>query len=173
MDPGGISMVLPSVATMITVPLSVTPRPRLTAPVMVRWSSSMILGMEGMCFWKSETFLKSDLTSIRSEQVLTGRKRRRGTLTPCALLKWRMAAPTAVSSWTMLMSLSPFLSPGMDLPLGMISISSSLFSTTRLMALMFIQMLLVLKYLNFLMDLNSLTCSLGTWAISSKRTEPS
>ena len=43
-----MSMVLPSVATIMTVPLSVTPRPRFTAPVMVRWSSSRILGMDGM-----------------------------------------------------------------------------------------------------------------------------
>jgi len=36
MLPGGISIVLPSVATMMTVPFSVTPRARLTLPVIVR-----------------------------------------------------------------------------------------------------------------------------------------
>ena len=35
-DPGGTSIVLPSVATMITVPFRTTPRPRFTAPVMVK-----------------------------------------------------------------------------------------------------------------------------------------
>ena len=153
-----------------------------------------------MRFWKSETFLKSlpslirgagpkrlgsiwswpcfreyrsDLTSIKSEQVLTGKKRLRGTFTPWALWKWRIAAPTAVSSWTIETSDSPFLSAAIDLLLGIISISSSLFSTIRLTAFRFNQMLLVLKYLNFLMDLNSLVCSFGTWAISRSRTDPS
>lgn len=40
-----------------------------------------------------------DMTSSRSEVVLTGRKRLRGTLMPRALSKLLMAAPTAVSSW--------------------------------------------------------------------------
>lgn len=40
-----------------------------------------------------------DMTSRRSEVVLTGRKRLRGTLMPSALSKLFMAEPTAVSSW--------------------------------------------------------------------------
>ena len=48
--------------------------------------------------WPCCSVYRSDLTSIRSEQVLTGKKRLRGTLTPCAFLKCLMAAPTAVSS---------------------------------------------------------------------------
>ena len=32
-----------------SLPFKVTPRARLTLPVMVRWSSSTILGMLGMC----------------------------------------------------------------------------------------------------------------------------
>lgn len=40
-----------------------------------------------------------DMTSSRSEVVLTGKKRLRGTLMPSALSKHLMAAPTAVSSW--------------------------------------------------------------------------
>lgn len=40
-----------------------------------------------------------DITSRRSDVVLTGRKRLRGTLMPKALSKHLIAAPTAVSSW--------------------------------------------------------------------------
>lgn len=40
-----------------------------------------------------------DITSSRSDDVFTGRKRLRGTFTPMAFLKLLMAAPTAVSSW--------------------------------------------------------------------------
>lgn len=36
MDPGGTSIVLPSVATMMTVPFITTPLPKFTAPVMVK-----------------------------------------------------------------------------------------------------------------------------------------
>lgn len=42
-----------------------------------------------------------DITSSRSDDVFTGRKRLRGTFTPMALLKLLMAEPTAVSSWMM------------------------------------------------------------------------
>lgn len=40
-----------------------------------------------------------DITSSRSEDVFTGRKRLRGTFTPMAFLKLLIAAPTAVSNW--------------------------------------------------------------------------
>lgn len=40
-----------------------------------------------------------DMTRRRSDVVLTGRKRLRGTFIPRALSKHLMAAPTAVSSW--------------------------------------------------------------------------
>lgn len=40
-----------------------------------------------------------DITSSRSEDVFTGKKRLRGTFMPMALLKLLIAAPTAVSSW--------------------------------------------------------------------------
>lgn len=40
-----------------------------------------------------------DMTRSRSDVVLTGRKRLRGTFIPRALSKHLMAAPTAVSSW--------------------------------------------------------------------------
>ena len=41
---------------------------------------------------------KSDVTKKRSEVDFTGRKRERGTLTPCPPLKCFIAAPTAVSN---------------------------------------------------------------------------
>lgn len=80
--------------------------------------------------------------SKRSEQLLTGKKRERGTLMPCALRKCLMAAPTAVSSCR---TASP---ESVVLLLMMISKSMPSPSITRLMALRLSQMLLVLKILN-------------------------
>lgn len=42
---------------------------------------------------------KFDITSRRSDVVLTGRKRLRGTFIPREFSKLLIAAPTAVSSW--------------------------------------------------------------------------
>lgn len=44
---------------------------------------------------------KLDITSKRSDVVLTGRKRLRGTFIPREFSKLLIAAPTAVSSWMM------------------------------------------------------------------------
>lgn len=122
--------------------------------------------------------------SSKSEQDLTGRNRDRGTLMPLAALKCLIAAPTAVSSW---MTARP---SSVTLLLTMISIESSRASTTRLTALMLTHtgeknednvcevvsdadsrkeergeggaQLLVLKILNFLIDLKSSRCASGT-----------
>lgn len=98
---------------------------------------------------------KLDCTTNKSEVDLTGRKRERGTLTPLAFWKYWMAAPAAISSWRMAF-------PSTDLGLTMMSMSSRRSSLrTRSMAFKFNQRLLVLKILNFLMDLNSSTyCTL-------------
>lgn len=81
------------------------------------------------------------MTSKRSEQLLTGRKRDLGTLTAWALLKCLMAAPEAVSSW---MTGSP---ESVVLLLTMISRSRPSPSMMRLMARKLIQSELVLKIL--------------------------
>ena len=82
------------------------------------------------------------LINSRSEQLLTGKKRLRGTLIPCAFLKCLIAAPAAVSSWTTACPSS--------LVFGLMMISRSMpsFSMIRLSALRLIQRLLVLKILN-------------------------
>ena len=109
-----------------------------------------------------------------------------------------IAAPTAVSSW---ITLIPWCVPSRDFWFTITSISSVLSSTALLIAPRFTlynkwrvvdniyleilkksvygnivcayQMLLVLKTLNFLIDLNSSRCDLGTWATSSRRSFPS
>ena len=133
-QPSGIS--IPSFATMMTVPRSVTLRPKFTSPVTVRWSSSrswvsgIVESVTGFSTMSEDqlavdrTFLKwspSLITGIasntlfslmnnwpcwsesisllikrRSEQLLTGKNRLRGTLMPCAFLRYLIAVPAAV-----------------------------------------------------------------------------
>ena len=102
---------------------------------------------------------RSDLTSSKSEQVFTGKNLDLGTTTPWALLKYLIAAPTAVSNCMTLISELPMV---IDFWFGMISICRELDSTNLLMALKSIHKLFVLKFLNFLIDLNSSTWSFGT-----------
>lgn len=59
------------------------------------------------------------------------------------------------------------------LGLTIISKSMAFCSCSLLIAAREIHRLLVLKILNFDTDLNSSTCALGTWAISSSRSFPS
>mmetsp|Transcript_27443 Transcript_27443/g.68889 ORF Transcript_27443/g.68889 Transcript_27443/m.68889 type:complete len:338 (-) Transcript_27443:215-1228(-) len=102
----------------------------------------------------------------RSEVALTGRKRERGTLTPQALLKKLIPAPTAVSSCTTFWPLAV-------LGLTMMSRLMPPDCMTRLIARKSIQILFVLKTLNLLTDLNSSRYSGGTWATSRSETLPS
>ena len=86
------------------------------------------------------------------------KKRRRGTTTPWA--SWKCLSTNRgleLNNIQIGLALA-----GMFFPFGMISIWSSLFSTMRLTARMFIQILLVLKYLNFLMDLTNMAANCET-----------
>jgi hypothetical protein len=53
--PSGNSILLPSFATMMTVPLKIIPRPNVTSPATVKWSSSRIPGMDLNRFWNAAT----------------------------------------------------------------------------------------------------------------------
>lgn len=109
--------------------LSDTPRPKVTSPDTVKWSSSIISGIlakrprNSFTFekWFSPNFTsgvvgnircgdiaklpffkwyKFDMTNSKSEVFFTGKKRERGTLIPIAPSKHFIAAPTAVSNCT-------------------------------------------------------------------------
>lgn len=56
-DPSGIWIRLPSLATMMTVPRRVTFFPKTTSPLIVTWSASRMCGIVLNRFWKSATFL--------------------------------------------------------------------------------------------------------------------
>ena len=197
MEPFGISILWPSEQTMMTVPLKVTSLPKKTLPVMVKWSSSTIFGMWGILALKPETFLKcepnlingfgpkrdgsnfkepcsrrnrSDLTSNKSEQVLTGKNLDLGTTTPWAPSKCLIAAPQAVSNCKTLITWPSLV---IVFWFGMIYISKLLDSINLFTAFRLIHKLFVLKLVNFLIFLNSSMCSFGTWATSNKRTWPS
>lgn len=104
-----------------------TPRPNVTSPDTVRWSSSIRSGIVAnllrnsftLAKWLSPSFTRGvegnircgdmtrepwdrlyrlDMTRSRSEVFLTGKNRLRGTFTPIPPSKHFMAAPTAVSS---------------------------------------------------------------------------
>jgi hypothetical protein len=89
---------------------------------------------------------RSLFTSRRSEQFLTGKNRVRGTLIPCAFLKYLIADPAAVSSYRCLSKLKSLWyterlntckadRPSSNVLLvAMISSSKPSFSTTRLRA---------------------------------------
>lgn len=53
-------MLLPWLATMMTVPLSFTFLPMTTSPSMVKWSSSRISGIPRKRLRKLSTFLKAE-----------------------------------------------------------------------------------------------------------------
>ena len=137
---------------------------------MAKWlSPNLMSGVDGkplralmdrLPFFKLYKLL---MTSSKSDVFLTGKKRLRGTLRPMDPSKHFMAAPTAVSNW---MTLSP-LSKVFGLTIT--SMSRVSFSMIRLMDGSLTHRLLVLKNLNVLIDLKSSTFSLGTWAISSRR----
>lgn len=75
------------------------------ALTLVKELPSLTCGVEGnslfllMVSEPASRLYRFDITSSKSDDVFTGRKRLRGTFTPRALLKLLMAAPTAVSSW--------------------------------------------------------------------------
>lgn len=108
--------------------LSETPRPKVTSPDTVKWSSSIRSGMLAnraknsltLLKWLSPNFTNGvvgnircgdiiseppfrlyrfDITSNKSDVFLTGKNRERGTLIPMQPSKHFIAAPTAVSSW--------------------------------------------------------------------------
>lgn len=112
----------------LTLTLNETPRPKVTSPDTVKWSSSMISGILAkrprnsftLAKWFSPNFTKGvvgnircgditklpffrlyklDMTKSKSDVFFTGKKRERGTLIPRAPLKHFIAAPTAVSNW--------------------------------------------------------------------------
>ena len=126
---------------------------------------------------------KLDMTSIKSEVFLTGKKRERGTLMPIAFWKFLMAAPEAVSNWITFVPIIRdefmvkfywWLPFDKVFSLTIISISSICpLLQRRSTASTRSHRLLVLKILNLETDLNSSTCSFGTWAISRRRARPS
>merc|ERR1740124_922233 len=63
-DPAGMSILSPWLAMMITVPLKLTPFPKVTSPDTVRWSSSSRSGMEPNLDRKSDVILKYLLPSL-------------------------------------------------------------------------------------------------------------
>ena len=70
--PSGMSMRWPSFATIITVPRSVTFRPKFTSPVTVRWSNSRIFGIFLNRFWNCWICARKGEKRIRDCRIVRG-----------------------------------------------------------------------------------------------------
>lgn len=69
-----------------------------------------------MTRWLFTSMKRSLFTSRRSEQFLTGKNRARGTLIPCAFLKYLIADPAAVSSYWYWVKWQAFNKPRSSIP---------------------------------------------------------